>query len=562
MFRSYASSSTEESSEDNSSSIIDFRAFRSALQSSLYDSLCSSGSDDNSEHSDGSLCEVEGERNRGFDSFMPTYSTRETHQHRRGKRISHPPREDRCKGEVFPSRPKKMKKKISSTEDRCSSSCSDGSAKCRVQACNDLSEVEKNRVGSRYPLSCNSTSASEFSSTSHSSFHADPVKRSLFRASSSLPSTASSDTDESGSSYSDRNNDQVVILSAVEQHLLEVVNKNMRFVARRLHALDAELQERMSKNQWERLYVFSNPSIQQNRKILYEELCRLYAMKKELLSGEFRKAILEKHEQEKRAEVLCSDNGVFTRLYNKRRMHTKEELNSVSVAKEPSRTGRNGRKDPANYGNVPLEEGTKNKKTCYDRLYSSGMALIKRRKEKEKTASLQHQQKEMQEYLEGFLTARLRAEDYGKEQREKCRGDNAKKVVNEIMKSGVESPEVIKAVLREKKSLSESEMTKKLHSLSKRRGLDRVALEAKKKEAELKGCTFRPNINPVSARMECNLPNELRLWREQKKKMLLSSVQKKKLDLLHARMREDHHFRVRVERDPRIGEEYMSGLCV
>lgn len=533
MVRSYTSSSTEENSEGNSSSIIDFRALQNALQSSLYDSLCSSGSEDNSEYSDDSFSEREEKRNTGFGSFKSTDSTQERHQRRCGDCISHPPREERCMIAAFSSRQKKMKKTIPpaedrSVEDRCSSSYSDGSAKCHVPSCKDLPEVEKKGKVSRYPLSCYSTSASEFNSPSQSSSYVDPVKRSHFPALTPPSSTASSDTDESGSFYSDRNKGLTGISSAVERHLLEMVNKNVRVVARRLHALDTELQERMSKNQWERLYVFNNPSIQLNRKKLYEELCRLHAMKKELLSGEFRKAILEKHEQEKRAEILCSDKGVFTRLYNKRRMYKKEESNSTSAAKEPSRSGRNSRKAPANHGNVPLEESTKNEMTCYDRLYSSGMALLKRRKEKERTASLQHQQKEMQEYLEGFLTARLRAEDYEKEQQEKRREDDAKKVVNEVMKSGVESPEVIKAVLREKKSLRESELTKKLHSLSKRRGLDREALEAKKKEMELKECTFHPNINPASSRLESNLPNELRLWRERKKNLELSSKKKKK----------------------------------
>lgn len=588
MGRSYDSSCTDEVSDDCPSSCDDFRALLRQCQSPLSDTLTSSSDIDSSSFSQDSWTE----RKRGWGDNFNARRRNSLRQHgqihqQNGGLLNFPTEQKKWRGRVT-SNPKRIKKmasrEVQSSHSTCSfhtsgsstrsnyssssySSISDNSEKGyinpRLQPTQD-SEAPAHGSQRSDSSSLNSTKGSPQSSSSHGLSREEYVHEKICAASHQISSTSSpanSGEVEEGSNSSERTN-PVGISSEIEKELLQKVDENLGAVAYELYSLDAQLEERMNKNQFERLYVFNNRSIRESRDALFNEFCKLRAMREELVSGAFKKAIIEQREHDLRLKKLYSEDGVFARLYNKRQK--KNIVESSSFTRKPAAPASEGKaqKDSNRYGNMPTLSSAKSRLACHANLYARGMAMIKRRKEKEEVASRQHQRREIEEYLGGILSARLRAEDYQKSKRKELSGENISKLVEEKIRCGVESPDVIKAVLKEKKSLKERELTEKLNSLYKQRGRSKAVLEERRIAAELKECTFHPRINRASSRLQSNLDNDTRLWLERKKNLYAHSIRQKKMVLLRARMQEDHHFRDRVERDPSIGEAFMSSVYV
>lgn len=589
MGKPLISSSTDESSECSSSSISEFHALMRSLQPACYDSCSNSSRTGSTTCSHDSLTGIERKENFWFESRWASRVAPEECSYRQNDSCRFIAKSETRKAVDFHSRLKGGEKMVvrvakgTCAQNACTTCCSRSSTRSKCTTDSDSSRVagssnvkscmqhisstqmaKKGGDSCRTSPSLSRCSAGEsYCSTSSCSSIQESVKKADSLASLCASCSGSTSTNSSGEgSRSSVAADQASISSSVEKELLEKVDENMSMVAHQISVLDAQLQERMNKNQWERLYVFNNPSVRQHRNGLYQKFCKLQAMREELLSGEFKRAVLEKRAQKQRVKALYSKNGVFSRLYNKRRKFNKEE--SIADAKKsglPSAAGKET-KDPTPNGNVPSEPIKRSGRDCHERLYTRGMALLKRRKEQEESALRQQQRKEIKEYLEGVLTAKFRAEDYHKTKHKTPTDENLKKLIDEKMQSVVESPEVIKAIFKEKKSLNEEELTERMHSLYRRCGANRTELAKKRLEAELKECTFHPRINPTSSRLQSNIDNEGRLWLERKKNHLLNSIRQKKLDLLRARMRDDHHFRNRVEHDPQIGEAFMNNLCV
>lgn len=339
--------------------------------------------------------------------------------------------------------------------------------------------------------------------------------------------------------------------SSVEAALLLFVADEIEDVVDALDCMETERRQRLAAHPLERLYLLQSPSYQREHERLVKEYENLLGMQHDLLSGRFRNVLHQKWLDSVKIASLYEKGGVFHRLYKRKKKSSSSRVSS----EDSNKRNRVKKAKPSSSPSPPASAGGVSK--LHQRLYDTGMALIRKKEERAAAAKEERKQREMEELSMYLQEAKLHAESYTSERKARERRGST------CTKSSVENTEAPGNSNR--KHFSVDEEKEIFTRLSKKGYISKETLEERKKEKELHECTFKPVINNVSSsliRPQKESVADVEKWLQRRRDRQEQILSARKSALLASRMKEDHHFCARVERDPRVAKRFLDTIVV
>lgn len=347
---------------------------------------------------------------------------------------------------------------------------------------------------------------------------------------------------------------------AVEKALLWKVISEKNGVASLMLEEEASIDAQVQKNRWERLHLLNNPVVVDRRRTLESEYRRLCLMEQEIVSGGFKKTLLKEQEKKEKIRSLYDSDGVFNRLYRsaKSSSGTKKSPPSRTSGVPPKKKLSTVQKSGDTF-NTLHPTSSKEELTPCTRLYELGVSSLKAKAYRAELIQRQREKEEMKKYFCELLSVKRRAEDYSIQNQKKR--EKKQKEIEEKAEYYCLNPNKAKEYLLKKSASSEKE--KAFFTLLSKRGfLTKQVLDERKKAKELNECTFQPAVNSYKSSLGGAFDDQVKAFAEKKKCWKEDVIRQRKLAILSSKMKGDHHFRARVERDPEVGEAFMRSLVV
>ncbi|EAN94315.1 hypothetical protein C3747_40g171 [Trypanosoma cruzi] len=363
-----------------------------------------------------------------------------------------------------------------------------------------------------------------------------------------------------------------------KEDILAMLDDEMENICNQVREYDMITEYEMLRSPFERLYHMNNRRDRDERRCRIYHYMKLEEAKKRLMaeteeSAARRRERLLKREQ-RREEF-------FDRLYctTPNRVNN-SQLNSFQTTRSGASAVNNA---------------------LFQRLYNEGVQSMAEKREKARRAELNREQKELEEALHARILARLELNTPpGRLLTPREREVEAENIKHKL----IQDPNQLREYLKTSR-LSKEEEDAMAWRLS-RQGYNSAAKLAKQKEEkELRGCTFHPTTNknfiirggwaaaryskatvaslsrvkkdeskpsPANSpqrsgsriqKVACEQLYMKALKQRERQKTLVEEADKqKRLSLLKAKLKEDHHFRRRVELDPSLAQRFMASLVV
>ncbi|ORC93037.1 uncharacterized protein TM35_000023630 [Trypanosoma theileri] len=367
-----------------------------------------------------------------------------------------------------------------------------------------------------------------------------------------------------------------------KQELLSILEDEMEAVREEVRECDRAMEHAMLRNPYERLYHMNNRRDRDERRTRLLHYMKLKEAREDLLA-EDEETLTQR--RAKRREMARRRNELYERLYQS---SPSRENNSRNTSRHSARS---------------VSPSYVVDDSFFLRLYDEALESIEEKRERIRQAELHRQQKEAEEMLHARILSHLELHTSPR----RARTPHQMELQAASMKRKLlEDPERLRKFLHTNK-LKKEEEELLAWRLSRQGLVDPEKLEAKRQEIEMEECTFHPKTNTsyqiqaLSANSEgyrkttVAFKNRIRKDEEnstsersgqqrsysrtqqraceqlyakaikmrEKQKLLVEEAQRaKKLACLKSKLKEDHHFRRRVELDPSLAERYMASLVV
>jgi hypothetical protein len=406
-----------------------------------------------------------------------------------------------------------------------------------------------------------------------------------------------------------------------EEEILEVVEWKLDVLGQQIAEEDQDREQAMLRSPFERLYHLNNRRDRDERRKKVFQFNRLERIRDRIVSGSLEEDIARREERlRKQEEMLTSPNGVFLRLYQNtsgRRSkaigqsigeggendcHGSTPLQCSSATASPNMTSVSrvsSRPSSATRRTLSREE----RLAMCDRLYGGALASKDQKESRMKEEAEERRQHEVEELLIARLVAQLQLRHSQVAPRDKkpplTLAELEREAHRELEKMRQEDPKGYEVKLLRGRVLSAKEIGLASKRLWKQGYISKETLATRKAHDELRGCTFRPEVNEYVAFGRAKAQqqgggkqrndneqsegssdeaashrrrNETDRCKELYRKGMKAKVREAelrdehdreaRLKILRGRMASDHHFRRRVELDPSLAERFMKSLVV
>ncbi|KAH9582190.1 hypothetical protein LSM04_007216 [Trypanosoma melophagium] len=367
-----------------------------------------------------------------------------------------------------------------------------------------------------------------------------------------------------------------------KQELLSLLEEEMNVVREKVKECDTAMEEAMLRNPYERLYHMNNRRDRDERRTRILHYMKLKEARERLLAED--DETIERRRAQRR-ESARRRKEVFDRLYY---TTPTRENNSRDVSR------RSVRSESPPY---VVDDA------FFLRLYDEALESIAEKRERMRQAELEREQREVEDMLHARILAHLELHTSPRCARTPQQMEQR---ASSIQRKLLQDPARLREFLHNRK-LTKKEEEFLAWRLSRQGHVDVKKLAEKKEQMELEGCTFHPKTNNMynaqsvslrypgytrstaaSARRmrkdeegeNANGKGERRSYsrtqqraceqlyakaksmRERQKALVEEAQRAKKIAFLRSKLKEDHHFRRRVELDPSLAERYMASLVV
>ncbi|RNF05146.1 hypothetical protein TraAM80_04706 [Trypanosoma rangeli] len=364
-----------------------------------------------------------------------------------------------------------------------------------------------------------------------------------------------------------------------KEEIVTMLVDEMDMVCNEVKEFDMTTEYAMLRNPFERLYHMNNRRDRDERRSRILHYMKLDEAKRRLLAENDE---VERRRHEWRREHERQYEELFDRL------HFEASTRGESGQIDRFQSTRNGNATAAN-------------DALFERLYKEAVESMTAKQERARRAELEREQKELDETLHARILARLEME--ARTQRlltPRERETRATAIQSELL----QNPDQLREYLRMNR-LSKKEEKLMAWRLTRQGYKSAAKLAQEREKKELEGCTFQPrtnkkfnmrccsaagsygratlaslswgkkvDANPApatspqrsSSRSQKLVCEELYRrgvkQRERQKALVEEADKQKRLSLLKAKLKEDHHFRRRVELDPSLAQRFMASLAV